>query len=92
MMPGISLTPGVGLEGRLVWGLALAKVRPRIFTREIAAGTSPGAWEGGWGSAVQMITVPSTEPVANLGCDELWSHATPVNAERPLVRRAYCMT
>ena len=75
MMLGSSLTPGVGLEGGLVWGLALAMVRPRIFTPVFAASTSPGAWDGGWGLAVQVITVPSTEPVANLGCDELWGSA-----------------
>ena len=85
-MSGRSLTLGVGLEGGLVRGLAV--MSPRIFwdeRPEITAGSSPGAWEGGWRSAVQMTTVPSTEPVANLGCEELWSHATLVNAERPLV-------
>ena len=68
---GRSLKPGLGLQGGLAWGLV---VRPRIPSDKlpvIAVSSSPGAWEGRRGSAVQMITVPSTEPVASLGCNEL---------------------
>ena len=90
VVSGSSLTtgvglPGVGLPGALVvWGLAVE--RHRRLTKEpleSAVGSSSGAWEGASRTAVQTITVPSTEPVANLGYDELWSQATLVNAVRP---------
>lgn len=52
-----SLATGGGLEeGGFVVSLVFAVV------------SSSGAWEGG-GPAVQIVTVPSIEPVASLGLD-----------------------
>ena len=68
-MVGDSIRPG-GLEG-LLEGTLVSRVTGAGARPAFSVLSPSGAWEESGGAAVQITTVPSTEPVANLIFDAL---------------------